>query len=292
MSAIEIPRQDDPGGRGPRWLVLFRKPQTVALVTVLVLSIFAWTALLWEAARDGLSAQALWSAVCRPVGLTGDGFSVAPGDIALALAMWTAMSLAMMLPTAAPMIVTYGDLAETAREKGRRVASPLWIVAGYSAVWIAISVVAVALQSAVVAAWAVAELPARLGLAIAGVLIGAAGLYQFSDLKHACLTACRNPFVTLFGRWTETPAGVFRLGLREGVNCLGCCWALMGILIVAGAMNVVWMALFSILMTAEKMTAGRALPYGIGLLLITAGGALGIAAAGPDNIVAWLTARP
>ncbi len=83
------------------------------------------------------------------------------------------------------------------------------------------------------------------------------GAYQFSHLKQACLEKCRNPFATLFARWTTSRQGIFRLGVQQGVWCLGCCWALMLVMFAVGMMNMFWMALIGLFTLIEKQTAGR-----------------------------------
>jgi len=103
----------------------------------------------------------------------------------------------------------------------------------------------------------------------AGLIL--AGLYQFSELKHACLSRCRRPFAFFFAQWTDRAAGVFRLGLRQGIYCLGCCWALMALMLFVGAMNLAWMAGLAAIMAAEKVTRSTPLPRGIGIALIIAG---------------------
>jgi predicted metal-binding membrane protein len=110
------------------------------------------------------------------------------------------------------------------------------------------------------------------GLFSGAVFIGA-GVYQFSALKHACLTQCRNPFQFFFSNWATTPRGVFKLGLRQGLFCLGCCWAMMLVMFAVGVMNVVWMAALGILMTVEKLGTGKRLTYAIGIGLILIGAA-------------------
>jgi predicted metal-binding membrane protein len=96
------------------------------------------------------------------------------------------------------------------------------------------------------------------GAGLAALTFLAAGLYQFSTLKRACLTQCQRPFPFFFAHWTSEPRGVFRLGVRQGLYCLGCCWAMMLLMLAVGAMNVLWMAVLGAIMTAEKlMTTAR-----------------------------------
>ncbi|HEY6382549.1 MAG TPA: DUF2182 domain-containing protein, partial [Pseudolabrys sp.] len=98
-----------------------------------------------------------------------------------------------------------------------------------------------------------------------------AGAYQFSGLKHACLTRCQQPFPFFFVNWATTPAGVFRLGLKQGAYCLGCCWAMMLVMFAVGLMNVIWMAVLGIVMATEKMLSGRSFTYAVGAALIILG---------------------
>ena len=95
-------------------------------------------------------------------------------------------------------------------------------------------------------------LAAASGLFAGAIFIGA-GAYQFSALKHACLTQCQRPFPFFFTNWATTPRGVFRLGVKQGFYCVGCCWAMMLVMFAVGVMNVVWMAGLGIVMTIEKI---------------------------------------
>lgn len=174
-------------------------------------------------------------------------------DLGLVFAMWLVMTFAMMLPTAAPMILTFTDVAATrldGRDLMRRVSA---FVGGYLAVWVGFCVAATGLQWGLHAAALTTP-----GLVVAspwlagGILLGAAA-YQFTPLKELCLTACRNPMTWLFGYWRNGDGGAFRMGIQHGGHCLGCCWALMLVMLVAGVMNLAWVALLSALMLAEKV---------------------------------------
>ena len=171
------------------------------------------------------------------------------------------MVLAMMLPSAAPMILTYAEIADTAARKGERIVSPFVLAAGYIAVWLGFAVArgaratcSHARRLARSAAWRSAS------ALFSGAIFIAAGLYQFSALKHACLTQCQQPFPFFFAQLDRrTPRGVFRLGLRQGLYCLGCCWAMMLLMFAVGVMNVIWMAALGVVMTVEKIAHGQAL---------------------------------
>lgn len=177
------------------------------------------------------------------------------GFFALAV-MWFLMSIAMMLPSAAALIRTYCEIADTARSAAKPVPHPLWLVAGYLSFWLAASI---AYAGAGTIAGNLAGSPSVLSPAaapLAALALVLAGLYQFSGLKEACLVKCRNPFATLFANWSDRPVAIFRLGLAEGLWCLGCCWALMLIMFAVGTMNVFWMALLALFAVMEK-SGGR-----------------------------------
>ena len=182
--------------------------------------------------------------------------SIVPRALALIL-MWFLMAIAAMLPSAAPMIRTYCEIADTARIKGEPVVHPLVLVAGYLGVWLAASMLFAALTLCVHAFAVSGEIyDPLLGLAGALALL-VAGLYQFSGLKEACLKKCRNPFSILFSNWSAKPVRVFRLGAAQGIWCLGCCWALMLVMFAVGVMNIFWMALIGVFTLIEKQTTGR-----------------------------------
>ena len=177
----------------------------------------------------------------------------------------------MMLPSAAPMIMTYAGIADTAARKNESIVSPFVLAGGYTAVWFAFAVLAALAQIVLTQA---TLLDSSMGSAsgyFSGAIFIGAGLYQFSALKHSCLTHCQQPFPFFFANWATTPAGVFRLGLTQGVYCLGCCWAMMLVMFAVGVMNVIWMAGLGMVMTIEKMLAGRRFTHAIGVVLIGAG---------------------
>jgi predicted metal-binding membrane protein len=205
-----------------------------------------------------LDQSSVLAAICSPHG--------SDGPPAVVFAMWFAMSLAMMLPAAAPMLSAYLDIAGAAQEKRIEIVSPYLLAAGYASVWMVFSLTAAALQIAV---------PAVGSPHLAGVLFLVAGVYQFSPLKQACLNKCRDPMATFLAQWTIEPSGILRLGISQGLYCLGCCWALMALAFIAGLMNVIWMAGLAILMLLEKtLPRNGPVMYGTGAGLIAAGVAM------------------
>ena len=238
------------------------RPKLIAAACVLALTALGWAALALMAADAG-AAPLSWQALCRPNPAGG------LNELGPAMAMWAAMTLAMMLPTAGPMILTYAEIADTAARKREAVISPLTLTAGYVAVWLGFALAAAWLQ------WALAGSglldPGRGGQLLAGTIVIGAGLYQFSALKQACLTLCQRPFPFFFANWTTKWSGVLRLGLRQGLYCLGCCAALMGIMFAVGAMNIVWMAALAAAMTIEKMSSTVRFSRALGAMLVATG---------------------
>lgn len=221
--------------------------------------------------------QALLEALCRPTfgwhGMPGAGGWGAV-DVFLVFAMWCAMGLAMMLPSSGPMILTYAEIADTAAAKGQRVVSPLVLAGGYLAVWIGFAALAAMLQALLTR---MALLDPAMGTAnglFSGAVFLVAGLYQFSALKHACVTQCQRPMPFFLVNWSNAPRGVFRLGLRQGLYCLGCCWAMMLLMLAVGTMNVVWMAGLGVIMTIEKIATTTRFSRAIGIVCLLIGAGL------------------
>ena len=222
----------------------------------------------------------LLSAICRPETMEGHfGMPSAAawslGDLVLVFAMWVMMALAMMLPTAAPMIATYADLAAEHRAAGEKAVSPLVVAAGYLSIWIAFGAFATLAQWGLVALKAMSPaLMTPANIVFASTTLVAAGIYQFTPAKFACLAHCQAPLPYFQARWTDTFAGVFRLGFEQGTFCVGCCWALMAVMFAVGVMNILWIAVLAIIMGIEKAVPSFALTRTIGIALMAWGAAL------------------
>ena len=200
------------------------------------------------------------------------GFDIT--TFATGFAMWMTMSIAMMMPSAAPMLRTYGDIADVAVQKGEKVVPLVVLALGYLTVWAGFSLLASAVQLTMVVFGLTADTILPMHGVLAGVLLVFAGAYQFSNLKNACLEKCRNPFSILFGRWTTRPMGVFKLGLEQGFFCVGCCWALMLVMLVVGTMNLAWMAFFTLFTIIEKSGRGKVTSHWSGVILLVWGAGL------------------
>ncbi len=181
-----------------------------------------------------------------------------PGYGIVMLLMWWIMMIAMMTPSAAPMILLYGWVTRHAQAGGhlQQGAVPTAAFAGgYLLAWLGFSLVATllmwALERAVfISAMTMSSTNAWLSAAI----LIFAGLYELSPLKHACLQRCRNPADFLSRHWRPGPSGAVRMGLEHGLFCVGCCWVLMALLFVGGIMNVLWIAILALFVTLEKVS--------------------------------------
>jgi len=253
---------------------IFARPKAIAAGCVIIIAGLGWFYLALLLAAPASSWFATVQALCRTLPEGAWSFSAA----AVTASMWSAMTLAMMLPSASPMILTYAEIAETAARKSERIVSPLVIAAGYASVWLVFSLLATVIQIVLTrAALLNTGITSASGILAGAIFIGA-GIYQFSALKHACLTHCQNPFPFFFTNWATTPGGVFRLGVEQGLYCLGCCWAMMMVMFAVGVMNVAWMAGLAAVMTIEKLLTGRRFAHGVGVALIVVGTGIAVSA--------------
>lgn len=174
-----------------------------------------------------------------------------------AFAMWALMMVAMMLPSAAPMILLYARVAARAGDGARAASTPVFLLT-YFGIWTLFAAAAALVQAALIASGLIDAMGlAAGGGRTAGALLLLAGLYQLSPLKRACLDQCRSPLAFIMRLSRPGVAGAVRLGLAHGLYCLGCCWALMLLLFVGGAMSLAWIAGLSLIVLAEKYAPPR-----------------------------------
>ena len=234
---------------GLHWIVLFG------------MILLAWFALFLMAVPDDMRSLSriygtdFWASLCV---VTPD-----VGGFARLFAMWALMSAAMMAPTALPAFATYEDLGHTTHTKF----APL--VIGYTIVWLGYSAIAAGVQIVLFQFGLIDAFGTSLSNGLSAILLIVAGAYQFSPIKEACLSKCRMPLTFFMQHFEEGP---LRNGLRLGLICLGCCWALMALAFVGGVMNLAFMGLATILMILEKMPdLGRYLTKPLGGILIFCG---------------------
>jgi len=258
---------------------LLRRDDLAVLVALATLTLLAWVALLLGAGT-GMDPVAMsgWSMpLALPPTLSAD-WSAAYWLIAFL--MWACMMVAMMLPSASPMVLLYARVARQAERQGHTAKAPAAIAAfasAYLALWILFSLLATAAQWGLEHLGALsAMMSSRVALLSGGLLI-AAGLYQLTPLKAACLSHCRGPAQFLAVHWRPGVRGAWRMGLAHGLYCIGCCAVLMLLLFVGGVMNLLWIAGLTLFVAIEKLAPfGERAAKAMAALLV-AGGALLIA---------------
>ncbi len=244
--------------------------ERVLLLGALALVVgLSWAYLAWMAADMAAASGATLAHCAAMPGMS----SSSAAYLVWLLAMWAVMAVAMMLPTALPLVLLFGRIWR-GRHPDLGVGGPTGrLVLGYLAAWFAFGLAAAALQLGLERADLVTPVMGKLRSSVAGgaTLIGV-GLFQLTPLKSACLTRCRSPLMFLMTRWRAGRLGSFLMGLDHGVYCLGCCWALMLVMFVAGVMSLLWMAALTVLMTLEKVVwRGDLLARGAGVAFLGAG---------------------
>jgi len=252
---------------------LARRDRLVVLASLALLAILAWayTALMALPGPEGERHGAM-GAMAGMAGMAMDAWKPwTAAEAAFMFVMWIVMMAAMMVPSAAPMVLAFARISRARAPTPGLMTSGAAFLLGYLALWAVFSLFATTVQGLLHAAALLSPSMASASPIFSGAVLIAAGIYQFTPLKRVCLSKCRTPLAFLIAEWREGSRGALVMGLRHGLYCVGCCWVVMALLFVAGVMNLVWIALLALVVLAEK-----ALPYGQGV-----GRVLGIAA------VAW-----
>ncbi len=232
------------------------RQRNLILGALLALAAGAWAVLVWQMAMADDGDMGLTMGMGAP----------------LFLAIWVVMMVAMMFPTAAPMILTFARVQNSRRDRGQYFV-PIWVfVSAYLVIWTGFGALAyvAALGAGFLADHSIwlMDNAARIG----GAVLVLAGLYQLSPLKRTCLSKCRTPMDFILGGWRDGTGGAFRMGLEHGAYCLGCCWLLFVVLFPLGVMNVGAMAIITLLIFAEKsLPLGRQIGTAAAVALIAYG---------------------
>ena len=246
---------------------LLSRDSTIVAVALAAAALLAWTWLLRSpmAATSGMDGMAM-----DPPPLSG-------AYLLPAFAMWAIMMVAMMVPSAAPMILLHAriDKAPTGRERMR---NSLLFALSYLLVWAAFSAIAALAQALLVRSGLVSDMALSVGSGpIAAALLLLAAVYELTAAKRLCLDKCQSPLLFILQHWKPGAAGAFKLGIAHGLFCVGCCWALMLLLFVGGVMNLAWVAALGIVVLAEKFApphwhaeryVAAALAIAAGLILV------------------------
>lgn len=265
------------GRRKHKWMAY----QKVILIILIAFTVIAWIYTVLTSSGDmagmtmdmgGAADPSMEQAMQDRLLQNTAGF-VAP-QFEMFVPMWIIMCIAMMLPTAIPMIYAYQAILHNKYKKSDRDCSIATVLfaGGYLVFW-AIFGVACWAAGCLIDFWIGDWLGQSSHMMVAsGILFVVAGIYQLGPLKEACLRGCRHPVMFLLHNWKDGLGGALRIGLKHGAECVGCCWALMVILFPLGIMNLLWMGLFTIIMFVEKnVRFGALLSKIIGWLVLVAG---------------------
>ncbi len=186
--------------------------------------------------------------------------------------MWAVMMVAMMVPCAAPMVLTYAAVHRRRRWQQRPYTPTGLFLLGYLLIWLGYSAAATVAQALLHHLALLSPTMVSTSPLLGGLLLVITGLSQWSKLKHACLTHCRSPLEFIMTQWREGSRGAVLMGLHHGLYCTVCCWLLMALMFVLGVMNMAWMAVLTILMLAEKIAPrGHWLANASGVLFLAWG---------------------
>ena len=231
-----------------------RRDRVLITAALVLITALAWAYLI-RLDRE-MSASMAHETMMAEMGMSMDR-PWTPTDVLFTFAMWAVMMIGMMAGSAAPVLLLFGATRRARGESGVSLATVAF-GAGYILVWVGFS------AAAALAQWALHEaamLSPAMGASsprVGGAILIAAGAYQLSPMKGGCLSRCRSPLGFLMAHWRDGVMGALSLGLRHGVFCLGCCWALMCVLFVVGVMNLVWVAALTAVVLLEKTG-----PYGV-----------------------------
>jgi predicted metal-binding membrane protein len=259
-----------------RALAAAMRERAVVILLLVAVSVLAWTYTAHQAHLMDEMNAAMW----RDMDMSMNGMepSWSPLDAFLLFVMWTVMMAAMMVPGTAPMVMAFATINRRRRERGALSVPTVIFLAGYLAIWVGFSILATALQWLLQRLDLVTTMMQSGSYYLSAALFVAAGLYQFSPLKQACLAYCRSADGFILSEWRDGALGAAIMGARHGLFCLGCCAALMVLLFAVAVMDLRWVAALAVLVTAEKLLPGaRFWRLVIGGGLLAAGMAFAVA---------------
>jgi predicted metal-binding membrane protein len=237
-----------------------RKDRLVVALGLLALTGLAWAYLVHSASvMPGRPGMAMAMPVAAPWSI---------GQVAGLALMWVVMMIAMMLPSVAPVILLFASVSRRRKMQGVPATPVSVFTLGYLLAWTGYAVLAAFTQSALHSTAVLSATMASRSPLLGGGLLLLAGLYQWLPVKEACLSHCRSPLGFFSSEWREGVSGALVMGFRHGSYCVGCCWALMGLLFVAGVMNLFWVVVIAGFVLAEKVVPhGRLIGRITGALL-------------------------
>jgi predicted metal-binding membrane protein len=247
VTATADPAQTEASAEG-RLEKILKRDRWIVGGALVVLSLASWGYLFYDAWRMRTTGSC-----CMIV--TADMRPWVSSELLLLFVMWAVMMVAMMAPTAAPMVLTFAAVNRR-RQSQRPYVSTSFFLMGYLLAWTIFSALATVAQrflhSVALLSPSMVSTSALLGAAILIV----AGVFQLTPLKHACLAHCRTPLSFIMNEWREGAGGALWMGVKHGVYCLGCCWILMLLLFVTGVMNLIWVGVITAFVMIERIAPG------------------------------------
>jgi predicted metal-binding membrane protein len=233
---------------------LHRHDRTIVIAVLVAVIALAWASLVYGVAQPAPSmGEAMMDGMNMDMAMPAAVSGWTTGQAVLILVMWMAMMAAMMLPSAVPMLLFYESIARRRNAASATVGPTAMFGLGYLAVWAGFSIAAAMLQFGFDRANLLSPAMRTTSTALAGALLVAAGLYQWTPLKQACLRQCRSPLDFVLGHWRNGAGGAFAMGIDHGLYCLGCCWMLMLLLFVGGVMSFAWIIGIALFVMVEKL---------------------------------------
>ncbi|HEV7911209.1 MAG TPA: DUF2182 domain-containing protein [Methylocella sp.] len=257
--------------------IILRRDRIIVAAALAALTALAWTYVLSLAADMDMGGMEMSGFRMVPAGIGIMAPAPAPWqaiEFVYVFAMWVVMMVGMMTPSAAPMILIYARVGRQASARGKPFAATGWFATGYLLTWVGFALVATAAQWALDRTALLDPKMASANQVFGGIVLIAAGVYQWTPLKDICLAQCQSPllFIQREGGFRRDPSGSLLLGLRHGAYCIGCCWVLMALLFVGGVMNVLWIATISAFVLIEKIVpVGRLISRIAGAGFVAAG---------------------
>jgi predicted metal-binding membrane protein len=278
---------------------VLRRDRAVVIAALVMLTVLAWGYTAWLAnsisrmsasamipstmsaptmPMDGMSMGAASQAMPSDTASIGMGTMLAPTfapwtapHVAFMVAMWAVMMVGMMLPSAAPVILIYARVGRQAAAQHKPFAATGFFAGGYLLAWAVFSLFATAAQWLLERVALLTPMMTTTSALFGGLVLIAAGLFQWTPLKDSCLKHCQAPltFIQHHGGFRRDPLGALAIGFRHGLYCVGCCWALMALLFVGGVMNSLWIAMLALFVLLEKLVpSGRIISRiaGVGLM--------------------------
>ena len=196
-------------------------------------------------------------------------------DFIMTFVMWAVMMVAMMVPAAAPMVLIFANMNRKRIEQKRPFVPTIVFLSGYLVVWWGFALLATFSQWGLHQAALLSSMMGNITPLLGGVILILAGIFQWTPIKNVCLEHCRGPIGFMMAHWRDGRAGTLYMGMHHGLFCLGCCWFLMGLMFVAGVMNLIWMAGIAAFILLEKVVPpnaiGRVVVHGAGLAMVALG---------------------